>query len=324
MKPKKLGRLILKEELFAITGCLEEAIILNQMCYWSERMNETDKFLEEEYTMLVEHVPVLSHGWIYKSASELAGEMFGAVSEKTMNRILDRLVKKNFLRRRFNPNPKYKFDKTYHYRVNFVEIMCHLKNKKMPLSGYHIIEEFVNRLEQGVAPKRHFDGSENHSDGAIPETITKTTDKEKPLTPLQGEEESSAMASHSSEVVTQPNLFSTNPSEANASGSAIAKLNSADGNGTTPPIPLAPPRTIPTELDTPEFNAAWNEFLQHRKEKKSPMTPTAKNNMFRKFTTWGVENAVVAIDAAISNGWTGVFEPKQNKSNSKPERLCSI
>ena len=55
--------------------------------------------------------------------------------------------------------------------------------------------------------------------------------------------ESSAMASHSSEVVTQPNLFPTNPSEANASGSANAKLNSADGNGTTPPIPLAPPRT---------------------------------------------------------------------------------
>lgn len=60
---------------------------------------------------------------------------------------------------------------------------------------------------------------------------------------IEPSRESSAMASHSSEVVTQPNLFPTNPSEANASGSANAKLNSADGNGTTPPIPLAPPRT---------------------------------------------------------------------------------
>jgi DNA-binding MarR family transcriptional regulator len=242
MKPKKLGRLILKEELFAITGCLEEAIILNQMCYWSERMNETDKFLEEEYAMLVEHVPVLSHGWIYKSASELANEMFGAVSEKTMNRILDRLVKKNFLRRRFNPNPKYKFDKTYHYRVNFVEIMCHLKIKKMPLSGYHIIEEFVTRLEQGVAPKRHFDGSNDQVDGAIPETITKITNKENLLTSLKEELESSAMASHSSVESTQPNLFPTNPSEANASGSATAKLKSADGKETAPRSE-APPRS---------------------------------------------------------------------------------
>jgi hypothetical protein len=134
--------------------------------------------------------------------------------------------------------------------------------------------------------------------------------------------ESSAMASHSSDDLTD--LFPTNPSEANASGSANAKLNCANRNGTTPPVPLAPPRTIPTELDTPEFNAAWNEFLQHRKEKKAPMTPTAKNNMFRKFTTWGVENAVVAIDNAISNGWTGVFEPKQNKFNSKPERFSNF
>jgi hypothetical protein len=54
------------------------------------------------------------------------------------------------------------------------------------------------------------------------------------------------------------------------------------------------------------------------------MTPTAQKNMFGKFTTWGVESAVAAIDAAISNGWTGVFEPKQNKSNSKPERFANF
>ena len=53
--------------------------------------------------------------------------------------------------------------------------------------------------------------------------------------------ESSAVASHSSEVVTQPNLFPTNPSEANASGSATAKLKSADGKETAPHC-AAPPR----------------------------------------------------------------------------------
>jgi len=73
---------------------------------------------------------------------------------------------------------------------------------------------------------------------------SKDTKREfKPLTPLQGEEESSAVASHSSEVVTQSNLFSTNPNEAHASGSATAELKSADGRGTTPPMPSAPPRT---------------------------------------------------------------------------------
>jgi hypothetical protein len=59
---------------------------------------------------------------------------------------------------------------------------------------------------------------------------------------IEPSRESSAVASHSSVELNQPNLFPTNPSEANASGSANAKLNSADGNGTTPPIALAPPR----------------------------------------------------------------------------------
>jgi hypothetical protein len=63
--------------------------------------------------------------------------------------------------------------------------------------------------------------------------------KEKPLTPFQGEEESSAMASHSS---TQTNLFPTYPNEGHTSGSANAKLKSADGKETAPHSE-APPRT---------------------------------------------------------------------------------
>lgn len=63
-----------------------------------------------------------------------------------------------------------------------------------------------------------------------------------PNTNKQIQEESSAMASHSSVKSTQPNLFPTNPSEANASGSAAAKLNSADGKETSPHC-AAPPRT---------------------------------------------------------------------------------
>jgi hypothetical protein len=56
------------------------------------------------------------------------------------------------------------------------------------------------------------------------------------------------------------------------------------------------------------------------------MTPTATKSMFRKFSAWGVDNAIQAIDTAISNGWTGVFEVKPSKFNPnlKPEKLCPI
>jgi hypothetical protein len=144
---------------------------------------------------------------------------------------------------------------------------------------------------------------------------------------IEPSRESSAMASHSSVELNQPNLF-PNENTANAKVSfATAHFNDPPNMAnakTTAARKKSPPTNIPTELDTPEFNTAWNEFLQHRKEKRAPMTPTAQKNMFGKFTAWGVASAVAAIDTAISNGWTGVFEPKQNKSNSKPERFSNF
>jgi len=61
-----------------------------------------------------------------------------------------------------------------------------------------------------------------------------------PNTNKEIQKESSAVASHSSDDLTD--LFPTNPSEANASGSANAKLKSADGKETAPHC-AAPPRT---------------------------------------------------------------------------------
>ena len=138
---------------------------------------------------------------------------------------------------------------------------------------------------------------------------------------IEPSKESSAVASLPSDDLT--NSFPTKPNEANASGSANAKLKSADGKEKAPHC-AAPPRTMPIELDTPEFNSAWSEFLQHRKEKRAPMTPTAQKNMFGKFIAWGVSNSIQAIDNAISNGWTGVFEVKQSKFNSKPEKFSNF
>ena len=42
-EPKKLKRVVIKEELFALTGDFKEAIILNQFIYWSERIRDFDK-----------------------------------------------------------------------------------------------------------------------------------------------------------------------------------------------------------------------------------------------------------------------------------------
>jgi hypothetical protein len=58
---------------------------------------------------------------------------------------------------------------------------------------------------------------------------------------IEPSRESSAMASHSSVELNQPNLFPTYPNEGHTSGSANAKLKSADGKETAPRSE-APPR----------------------------------------------------------------------------------
>ena len=139
--------------------------------------------------------------------------------------------------------------------------------------------------------------------------------------------ESSAVASHSSEVVTQPNLFPTNPSEANASGSANAKLNSADGNGTTPPIPLAPPRTKrATQIEKPSgvSEQVWNDFIALRKAKRAPLSPTALSVIAKE-----AEKAAMHIEEAltecVTRGWQSFkAEWIKPKTTTKPERFSNF
>ena len=146
---------------------------------------------------------------------------------------------------------------------------------------------------------------------------------------IEPSRESSAVASHSSEVVTQPNLFSTNPSEANASGSANAKLNSADGNGTTPPIPLAPPRTRnprATQIEKPSgvSEQVWNDFIALRKAKRAPLSATALSVIAKE-----AEKAAMHIEEAltecVTRGWQSFkAEWIKPKTTTKPERFSNF
>ncbi len=71
--------------------------------------------------------------------------------------------------------------------------------------------------------------------------------------------------------------------------------------------PAAP--TLPAELDTPEFKAAWQHFEQHRKEKRRPITPLSSEQIFKDCVVWGVEKSIRALLLSIKCGWQGVFDP---------------
>lgn len=315
-----MKKAVLREDMMALTQEVTQAMVLGQMLYWTKTLDKVNDWLFEENKRLAEvELPQheYNYGWIYKSAREMREDLMNAFSEDAIQRAFSALVTKGVFMKRHNPIVRY--DRKLQYRIDIIFLRRLLKDR-----GYEMTDFQLATIPQEAAfiPQ----GAVSITQGAetITETITKITNKENLLTSLKEELESSAVASHSSVELNQPNLFPTE-NTANAKESfATAQRNDppTEANAkTTAARKKSPPTNIPTELDTPEFNACWNEFLQHRKEKKTPMTPTAQNNMFRKFTAWGVENAVVAIDTAISNGWTGVFEPKQNKFNSKPEKF---
>jgi hypothetical protein len=80
---------------------------------------------------------------------------------------------------------------------------------------------------------------------------------------------------------------------------------------------------IPEPLRTPEFEAAWARWLEHRRQKRSKLTPLAAEEQLRKCEKWGVLGAIAAINQSIGHGWTGLFDPS-NGRNEKPAPVPSV
>jgi len=78
---------------------------------------------------------------------------------------------------------------------------------------------------------------------------------------------------------------------------------------------------LPFELDTPAFRETWGSYIQHRKEKRSTLTPTATARALKQCEAWGEARAIAAIEHSITMGWTGIFEDKgkAGKRDDEPE-----
>ena len=139
MKPLK--RVVIKEELVALTGDFRPALILNQFIYWIERMYDTDKYiLEEKERALKEDMEINiieSKGWIYKTAEELNDELMIGMSIPTIRKYIKQLVEAGYLHQR--KNPKYNWDKTLQYRVNLYKVQLDLAKLGYALEGYKLL-----------------------------------------------------------------------------------------------------------------------------------------------------------------------------------------
>lgn len=130
----KLKRAVIREELVALTGDAVTALILGQMLYWSERTQDVDRYIAEESQRDPATSIQPTHGWIYKTAEELADEIMLGGSRSTISRRLVELVKAGWLQRR--NNPAHKWDHTWQYRVDFHKVQSALQDLGYHLEGY--------------------------------------------------------------------------------------------------------------------------------------------------------------------------------------------
>jgi hypothetical protein len=318
----RMKKAVLREDMMALTQDVTQALVLGQMLYWTKTLDKVNDWLFEENKRLAEvELPQheYNYGWIYKSAREMREDLMNAFSEDAIQRAFSSLVTKGILMKRKNPIVRY--DRKLQYRVDIVFLRRLLKDRGYEMTDFQLatIPQEAEFIPQGAVCMTQ--GAET-----ITEINTKIKNIEKPLTPFQGEEENSAMASHSS---VQPNVFQTSLHESQASGSATAELKSADGKKKTPrsEAPPRPTKSKSTQIEKPisVSEQVWDDFLALRKAKRAPLSQTALTAIAKE-----AEKASVTLEEALivclTRGWQGFNAEWMKKTTgfTKPEKLCPI
>ena len=179
MSIEKIKKAVIREDLLSITENYKEAIILNQFIYWSERVNDADKFIEAENKIARENgeqerEPI--YGWIYKTAEELSDEIMLGLSASQTRKYIAKLVDYGYIQKR--NNPKYKWDRTLQYKVSLVNIARALKRKGYSLCDYKIEipdDNAGSNAHQCVINAPQNENQIVSGNEAIPEITTETT-----------------------------------------------------------------------------------------------------------------------------------------------------
>jgi len=75
---------------------------------------------------------------------------------------------------------------------------------------------------------------------------------------------------------------------------------------------------IPPNLNTQEFRDIWQEWQQHRIEKRAALKPTTVKRQLKQLADMGEVRAIAALQFSITQGYSGIFEPKGQSANGIP------
>jgi hypothetical protein len=136
-------------------------------------------------------------------------------------------------------------------------------------------------------------------------------DNEKALYPEPVNEESELVPTSSNklELVREPLIISIG-SDLNLNSSLKRSGRKRKKEDPTSAVPALVPPPIP-----PEYSQEWDQFVQHRKELKKPLTPTATKLALASLQAMGAARAVRTLRWTVAKGWQGLREPSEQEYN---------
>lgn len=81
---------------------------------------------------------------------------------------------------------------------------------------------------------------------------------------------------------------------------------------------------LPENFCSDEIKKAIEEFTQHRKEIKKPITNLSLRKIINKYKNKPPQEFIDAINYSIEKGWQGVFDPPPEYSNGKFDRQKAL
>ncbi len=76
---------------------------------------------------------------------------------------------------------------------------------------------------------------------------------------------------------------------------------------------------LPEGLDTPDFRAAWDEWVAYRREIRKALTPTAIRRHLATLAAHGPDTAAAMIGQSIERAWVGLFPVKGDRRRRPPQ-----
>lgn len=115
------------------------------------------------------------------------------------------------------------------------------------------------------------------------------------------------------------NLASENKVNQKPTPSSTSSSSSSSSNS-TPKTNNNKERAVALVLpfNSADFKLFWENWQQHRIEKKAKLTPTATKQQLERLAEMGEERAIAALKHSLSNGWQGIYEHGISPNNHKP------